>query len=127
MMVVTEEKWAGELIYKRNAVEHPGGRAGTLYVENIALSPDGRFILPRWHRDENEPFGLFPDLETYLDNMLTLAEDLLVSCIHHNMRHEIIQFVEIPIVERNPECPVRLTVQIAPSKLEPPRQVGPPA
>ena len=121
-MLVTEQEWAGELIRKRNAVEHPGGKSGTLHIDNFTLSPDGRFILPRWRRDENGPFGLFPDLEIYLDNMLTLAEDMLVSCIHHKMRHGIIQFVEIPIVDRRPECPVRLTVQIDPSKIKPPRQ-----
>ncbi len=126
-MLVTEQQWAGELIHKRNAVEHPGGRSGTLHIENFTLSPDGRFILPRWHRDENEPFGLFPDLETYLDNMLTLAEDMLVSCVHHKMRHEIIQFVEIPIADRRPECPVRITVQLDPSKLKPQGQVDTPA
>lgn len=126
-MLVSEQEWVGELIRKRNAVEHPGGKSGTLHIENFTPSPDGRFILPRWHRDANELFGLFPDLETYLENLLTLGEDMLVSCVHHKTRHQIIQFVEIPVVDRRPECPVRLTVQIDRSKLKPPKTADPSA
>jgi hypothetical protein len=119
-MLASEQEWTEELIRKRNAVEHRGGRSGTLHVKNFTQSPDGCFTLPNWFRDQNEPLGLFPDLENYLDNMLTLAEDLLVCCIHHDMEHGIIQFVEIPPADRRTDCPVRLSVQIDPSKLKPP-------
>jgi hypothetical protein len=124
-MLIQEQGWAGELIRKRNAVEHPGGKSGTLVIENFTPLPDGRFGLPRWHRDTDPPVGLFPDLETLLDNLLTLGEDMLVSCIHHRTRHEIIQFVQIPVAERQAECPQRITVQIDHSKLKPPLQAEP--
>jgi hypothetical protein len=81
-MLRSEQEWAAELIRKRNAVEHPGGKSGTLHVENFKRLPDGRFALPHWYRDHNQPTGLVQDLETYLENMLTLGEDMLVSCIH---------------------------------------------
>jgi hypothetical protein len=119
-MLSSEQKWIEELIRKRNAVEHPGGRSGTLHIENFTPLTEGRFLLPRWHRDQSEALGLFPDLETYLDNLLTLAEDMLVSCIHHRTQHSIIQFVEIPPDDRDTACPMRLTVQIDKSKLKPP-------
>jgi hypothetical protein len=116
-MLLSEQEWTGELIRKRNAAEHPGGKSGTLHIENFTSAPDGRFFLPRWHRDQNDPFGLFPDLETSLDNMLTLGEDMLVSCIRHKTKFNAIQFVEIPVEKRNPACPFRLTVQMDFSKL----------
>ena len=124
-MLITEQDWVGELIRKRNAIEHPGGKSDRLHIENFTRSPDGRFILPHWYRDRNQPCGLFPDLDTYLDNMLTLGEDMLVSCIHHKTRFGIIQFVEIPVADRRAECPMRLTVQLDPAKLKPPAPADP--
>ena len=47
-----------------------------------------------------------------LDNLLTLAEDLLVSCNVHRTKYKIIQYVQIPEDKRKPECPVRITVQL---------------
>jgi len=125
-MLVDEQQWVGELIRKRNAVEHPGGKSGVLHIENFKLSPDG-VVFPYWHRDQNNPSGLFPDLETYLDNLLTLAEDMLVSCIHHRTKFKIIQFVEIPLAERNLQCPLRLRVVLNQSMLRAPTQPAVPA
>jgi hypothetical protein len=119
-MLASEQEWTAELIRKRNAVEHPGGRSGTLHIENFKPLPDGRFASPHWHRDHDQPTGLVQDFETYLENMLTLGEDMLVSCIHHQAQHELIEFIGIPVADRQIECPMRLTVQIDPLKLRPP-------
>jgi hypothetical protein len=31
-----------------DAVEHPGGRSGTLYIENLTLHPTGKLVPPWW-------------------------------------------------------------------------------
>jgi hypothetical protein len=112
LMLISEQEWTGDLIRMRNAVEHLGGMSGTLHIQNVTLSRDGRFVLPTWHRDDGEVHGLFPDLETYMDNMLTLGEDTLVNCVRHRPLSAFIDFVEIRVADRNPDCPQRLTVQM---------------
>ncbi len=119
-MLISEQEWTRELIRKRNAVEHPRGKSGTLHIDNFTVTPTRDLVLPHWKRDQNEPTGLFNDLTMYLDNMLTVGEDMLASCIHHQLQHEVIQFVEIPVEDRNVECPVRITVQLDHSKIRTP-------
>jgi len=111
-MLITEHEWTEDVIRRRNAVEHPGGISGTLHIHNFTRSEDGRYVLPTWNRDDNEPKGLYPDLECILENLLTLAEDLLVSCNVHRTKYKIIQYVEIPEEDRNLECPVRVVAQL---------------
>jgi hypothetical protein len=36
------------IVNYRNAVEHPGGRAGTLHIRNFRLDPNGKFSEPGW-------------------------------------------------------------------------------
>jgi hypothetical protein len=112
-MLISEQTWTGELIRMRNAAEHPGGKSGTLHIDNFQTLPDGRYATPSWHRDKNAPTDIFTDLGTFLANMLTLAEDILVSCIVHNSKHKFIQFYEIPEKDRRPECPVRISVTLS--------------
>lgn len=111
-MLVTEHEWIEDLIRSRNAIEHPGGHSGTLYIHNFTKLEGGRYLAPTWNRDDGEPKGLYQDIEVILDNLLTLAEDLLVSCNVHRAIHKIIQYIQIPEDERNPESPKRLTVQL---------------
>lgn len=63
---------------------------------------------------------LLNDLEIGARNMLTLGEDMLVSCIVHKSHFDYLRFVEIPVEKRNLECPIRITVEIDHSKLKPP-------
>ena len=120
-MLISEQRWIEELIRKRNAAEHPGKRSGTLHIENFQPLSNGQFLAPSWHRDRNPSTGIFDDLEAYLSNLLTLAEDMLVSCIHHKTRHKILQFVEIPEQDRMLECPMRITVTLNHAAMSPPR------
>lgn len=125
-MLVYEQCWVGELIRKRNAVEHPGGYSGALHINNFQPLPDGRFVMPTWHRDDNPPADIFSDLDVCLDNLLTLAEDILVACIVHTMQHKIIQFGEIPENERDPKCPIRLRATLNQAAMGPSIPAEPP-
>lgn len=111
-MLVFEQSWTGETIQMRNAVEHPGRKSGTLYIENFRMLPDGQYLQPCWYRDKNAPSSLFPDLNVLLANLLSLAEDVLAECILHKTRHKNIQFYVIPENERRSDCPVRLGVTL---------------
>ncbi len=111
-MLETEHTWIEDVIRKRNAVEHPGGYSGTLHIHNFTMIENGYYVMPTWNLDDGEPKGLFPDIEVILDNLLTLAEDLLVSCNIHRAKHKIIQYSEIPKDRRDPQCPKRLIVQL---------------
>ncbi len=111
-MLRNEQDWIRELIRKRNAVEYPGEKSGTLRIENFQLAPDGLVVPPSWNRDSLPPTDLLVDIEAAMDNMLTLAEDVLVACITKTAKFPIIEFAAIPEKNRNPNCPIRIRVQL---------------
>jgi len=111
-MLATEQEWIEYFIRRRNAVEHPAGHSGTLHIHNFLQCKDGRYVLPTWNLDDNEPKGIYPDIEVILENLLTLAEEFLVLCNVHRTKFKIIQYIEIPEDMRKPECPKRFTVQL---------------
>jgi hypothetical protein len=109
----SEQKWIAELIKARNAVEHPGGHSGALTINNIRADPNnpGAFIPPTWQRTGCPESNILADMDTELHNMLTLAEDLLVDLIKRKSKFAaLIEFVEIPVKDRDPQCPIRLRV-----------------
>ena len=109
---VGEQPWAEGIIRNRNAAEHPGGNSGTLFVHNIEVS-DAGLIPPTWQRDDGPRTDLFKDIDVSLENLLTLAEDTLIGCIVHRSSFKEIQFVEIPVEQRNAQAPQRITVQLS--------------
>ena len=111
----SEDAWCAELIRKRNAVEHPGEKSGSLTVENIRRSPDpDRYIPPTWIRTGSEESSILKDMDTCLDNMLTLAEDLLAFAVLDKSKFKQIAIRQIPVEDRDPKCPVRLRVGLSP-------------
>jgi hypothetical protein len=108
----SEQAWIGELIRKRNAVEHPGQKSGALTIKNFQPAPDGLVVSPSWYRDSLPPTDVLADIDTAMDNMLTLAEDVLVACITKTAKFSIIDFTAIPEKDRNPKCPIRIRVQL---------------
>jgi hypothetical protein len=111
-MLAYEQAWLGELIQRRNAVEHPGQKSGTLQVHNFRTLPDGRYLEPCWHRDEELPSNILSDLKVILSNLLGLAEDVLAASIMHKTDWNGIRFYVIPEKDRRQECPTRLKVAL---------------
>jgi hypothetical protein len=62
-MLTVAQDWTSELIAKRNAVEHPAGKSGTLYIENFTVSSSDDVISPRWRRDTSVSIAILPDIE----------------------------------------------------------------
>jgi hypothetical protein len=110
----TEQPWVEQLIRMRNAVEHPGGHSGTLTIFNVRALKDGRLIPPSWSRGPEHESDILSDMATTLDNMLTLAEDVLVECAMHTTPFPAIAFYEIPETDRDKKCPKRLKVGLKP-------------
>jgi hypothetical protein len=115
LLLRTEQPWSGQFIRMRNAIEHPGGKSGSLTIKNIRsrTNPSG-FIPPTWQLTSSQESDMTADMETGVTNMLTLAEDLLVHIILNNPIFENIQFYEIPTDQRDAQCPVRLKPQLPP-------------
>jgi hypothetical protein len=109
---VTEQSWIEDIIRLRNAIEHPGGSSGTMKIYNVEVG-EGGLHPPTWERDNRARTDIYKDIETGLDNMLTLAEDLLIGCIVHRPMFSEIVFAQLPPEKRNPEAPQRIIVQLS--------------
>lgn len=121
-MLVTEQPWVADLVQRRNAVEHPGGFSGRLYIDNITLHASGKMIPPLWRRNDGPGYNLVSDLETGLINLCTFAEDILVAVVRHTMKSPVLTFFEIPVSDRDPQCPVRIKIGLDPAKVKLPSQ-----
>lgn len=125
-MLVTEQVWIGDVIQHRNAVEHPGGKSGTLYIENVTFHPSGKMVLPVWWLNVGVGVNMLSDLDVTLCNLCTLAEDILLGCIQQQKGFpSYIAFYEIPVEQRDLTCPKRIMATIDHSKMKPPQ--SPPA
>lgn len=114
-MLSSEADWVSELVRKRNAVEHPGEKSGTLRVKNFERLPGGGIRPPVWARDyneEGEATDIYKDISVLMDNMLTFAEDVLVEAIRINPSFPMVIIAMIPEQDRDKTCPVRLTPTI---------------
>jgi hypothetical protein len=105
-----------ELIAVRNAVEHPEGLSGKLFIANFTLGADRKLDRPTWHREKDgklvtEPSSIRADMEASINNLLTLGEDVFVSWASDHLQVPAMMRVAfIPEDRRNPLCPIKWTV-----------------
>lgn len=109
----SEQAWIEQLVRMRDAIEHPGGWSGKLIIHNVRLHPQG-FIPPTWSRSGCPESDVFTDMETTMENLLTISEDLLVACIRKRSKYSMLAFYEIAEKDRNPEIPQRLRIGLEP-------------
>jgi len=79
-----ESLWIRPLVRMRNAVEHPGGRSGTLHVENFTAEVVASTIMvlePVWYLNNDEKSPIVRDMGVFTDNLLTLCEQTLILCL----------------------------------------------
>jgi hypothetical protein len=108
--------WIDHVIRMRNAVEHPGGNAGRLYIENF--KPVGNTVQrPTWHLNWEPPLEVITDVGNMCEGLLIYAENLLALFIEKHLP-EIVQIVEIPELERNRQIPKRLKLDMKPAFYE---------
>ena len=96
----------------RNAVEHPDGYSGRLVIENFRRDPDQKLSEPVWYRlkdgnNATEPSSIRADFDTFIHNLLTLGEDVLVSWANENLEWpEMMEIAVIPEERRDPKTPL---------------------
>jgi hypothetical protein len=96
------DTWIRRIVSMRNAIEHPGGYSGHLKINNIM------FI------NKN-----IPDMATFIENTLGLCEDILVILLEKLPKDDIPLIIyEIPVEERDVDCPIRFKVSLHPDYLK---------
>jgi hypothetical protein len=110
----SDPDWVERVIAMRNAVEHPGGRNGTLVVKNIALGSVQPPVLvpPSWGFAGAALGPVLPEMDAILQNGLTLFEDLLCACLEKVQPQGPFLIIEVPDDQRDPKMPIRLRVAL---------------
>lgn len=102
-----------DLIWARNAVEHPGGLSGEMHFANFELEQDGRICEPCWRREKDGvavygPTSIADALQVAVANLLTLGEDVFVSWAIDNLQDpEVFELVQVSPEHQDPKNPVR--------------------
>jgi hypothetical protein len=99
----------------RNAVEHPGGYSGTLYMRNFRLEPNGKFTEPGWWLEKNgkkeSESCIRVDLFAIVQNLLILAEEMIVLWAEDNLRFPQAHRIAIlPEERRDPNIAIQYVV-----------------
>lgn len=110
------ETWIKNVIDMRNAVEHPGGHSGDLIIDNIRLALENdRPVLrpPTWRlAPDGKPASIITDMSIIVTNILEFAEDILMLLLAKQDTKNLLAFAEIPVEQRDEDCPVRLRVTL---------------
>lgn len=112
-----------ELIWARNAVEHPGGYSGNLVIKNFEAAPDFRISEPHWYREKDgliqADLGSIGGLMAIsVQNLLVIGEDTIASWADRNLENpDIFQLRMIQEADRDQSCPVKWTVDVNPELL----------
>lgn len=114
ILLRSEQGWIGQLIRKRNAIEHPGGRSGTLAIHNVRMRADRRFIAPSWSLDGEPETDIYTEMSVAMENLLTIGEDLLAISLKKFFGELPVEFYEIPLEQRDALIPKRLKAGLRP-------------
>jgi hypothetical protein len=123
-MLAEAVPWVEEAIAMRNAVEHPDGYSGRLVIENFRRDRDQKLSEPVWHRlkdgkNKTEPSSISDDFDTFIHNLLTLGEDVLISWANDNLKLPgMMEIAIIPEERRDPKNPAKYTVGPGPTLRE---------
>jgi len=112
--------WIAELVKRRNAVEHPREKSGTLFIQNFEVSKEGLVINPVWFRNAQQPTDILSDLKWFSEMMLVFAEEILAFVVQDHVAVPIVEIHEIPEEMRHPETPMRFKMQLKPEFALPP-------
>lgn len=111
-LIRSEQQWAVPLIRMRNALEHPGRRSGTVYIENIKAEGN-TLVWPTWRRNEESPSPMIGSMTNMLEGMLAMGEDILAVNIRPQLS-PMFDIYEIPEKDRDPKQPSRLRLNGTP-------------
>ena len=116
-LVIQLEKhhvWIVQTLARRNALEHPkDGPEGRLHIQNIDIDVEGSKLMgsdPSWFLTGDEPTSIIEDTRILLENVLRLAEEILISSLRHLFPDVPIDVIEIPEGRRDPNAPIRFSL-----------------
>jgi len=105
--------WIQQIVKMRNAVEHPGGYSGHLQIHNFRITyinSEPSIVEPSWNLNGAPAAPIIGDMTTFIDNLLTFCEEILILCLEKLDNKLPVKVVEIPEIKRRPECPIRFRV-----------------
>lgn len=104
------DRWIRRLVRMRNAIEHPGGHSGSLYIRNFeVVTNEGSTLIhePLWHLNKEDPAVIRNEIHRYVIYILELVEDIVLSVLSKQKQPQIVQILEIPENQRRLESPIR--------------------
>ena len=113
--------WIKKLVRMRNAIEHPGGYAGVLYIENFSSMEEGTKVLviePLWYLNTEKKIPIVYEMGVFVNNLLTFCEEILVLNLEKFKKGFPILIAEIPEKERDVQCPKRFKMVVDESKVK---------
>jgi hypothetical protein len=111
------EPWVKSVVNMRNAVDHPrSSPGGELITTDFTLAgtpPALELIDPTWGLSGDSQRAIVPELDEIVEGILRLGEVILAGLFHKLKGNFPVAIYEIPVEERDPECPKRLRVGLA--------------
>ncbi|OJF68045.1 hypothetical protein BK026_04210 [Alteromonas sp. V450] len=105
--------WIHKVVKMRNAAEHPGGHSGHLHIKNFEVDTTSTPPLihePLWYLNDEQPTPIRGDLHVFVNNILELTEDIVLSALSKQEKPESGSILEIPEVQRREEAPIRFRI-----------------
>lgn len=112
-----DKRWIGELISKRNAVEHPGDKSGILKINNFEVRGES-ITAPLWCReckdkDVGHETSIVQDISKIVEYLLDFSEEVIINyCIKNNLLMKNLAICVIPVEERDPNNPMRFGIRL---------------
>ena len=116
MLVGTWEPYAKRIVDMRNAVDHPSeSPAGRLVTTNFDITHGATgpaLVDPRWGLTGEPLRPVLPDFDAIIEKTIVLGENVLVRLFYKLKGNAPLEILEIPVHQRDPGNPRRLTVGI---------------
>ena len=108
--------WIHKVVKMRNAAEHPGGHSGHLHIKNFEVDTTSNppsIHEPLWYLNDEQPTPIRGDLHVFVNNILELTEDMVLSALSKQEKPELVAILEIPENQRREEAPIRFRMGLA--------------
>lgn len=119
-LTTDHDHWIHQLVKMRNAVEHPGGYSGHLHIQNFEIvTSNGKkgITEPTWNLNDDVATLIRKDLFVFVENILELIEDVVISALEKFGKSPILAIIEIPKDKRREEAPIRFRMGL-PQEIE---------